>query len=364
MRIRSFLLFTALALVVAACSPGATTDETTTSTEAPATTTTVPVVETPEPLKLAYSLKTGDTYTFEVDLDQTLDLKATGDAQALGEEEIPGEMQITMTGTSVFNYSIADGPEPGTYAVTITGDFSDLEFGGTIDGEPVSSADIPEFTTMEPVDLTIIVDEQGRVIPDNSGLGDNLLGFGSLDMLSQFGSAGSGGQFVGPPLSDEDVTVGDTWSETIETEALPGDDPIVTQVDSEVTGTDTIDGHEVFVIETRTTTSPISFDLGELFAGFMTAFVPEDASEEELAELDDMVSQIRFAFEIDETVTDLTTWFDYEAGLARQADFVNTTHMVMDINVPDETTNELIAFGMDMTIDQTMSYRLIGAPSA
>ncbi|MGD2102316.1 MAG: hypothetical protein PVG83_08750 [Acidimicrobiia bacterium] len=363
MRIRTFSVLIALVLVVAACSPGGAVDETTTSTQEPETSTTEQAVEAPEPMRLSYSLQAGDAYRFEVDLDQSIDLTATGDAQALGEEEIPGNMSVTLSGSSVFDYSIADGPEPGTYAITITGDFSSLELSGTVDGEPVTAEDIPDFANMEPIDVTVIVDEQGNVIPDDSGLEDDLLGFGGLDMLDELGTGGASGQFIGPPFTEDEVTVGDTWSETIETPAMPGDDPITTQIDSEVVGTETIDGHEVFVVETRSTTSPIEFDLGELLAGFMTAFLPEDASDEELAEVSELVSQIRFAIGVDETVSDLTTWFDYEAGLARRADFVNSTHVVMDINVPDETTNELIAFGMDMSIGQNISYRLTDAPS-
>lgn len=359
MRIRTFTLLAVLALVAAACSPAGSSDST--STTAEATTTTQGA---PEPVLLSYSLESGTSYTFEVGLDQTIDMTTSGDAAALGEQDIPGQMSVAVTGTSVFNYAVDDGPETGTYAVTITGDFSDLGFSGTVDGEPVTEADIPDFANMEPVNVTVIVDEQGNVIPDDSGTADDMFGLGGLDLLGQLGSNGSAGQFIGPPFTEDEVTVGDTWSETVETPTMPGEDPITTQIDSEVVGTDTVDGHDVFVIETTTTTSPISFDLGELLAGFMTAFVPEDATDEELAQLEEIVSQIRFAFDVDETVGHLTTSFDYEAGLARSADYSNTTHMVMDINMPDDTTNELMAFGLDMSISQDITYRLTDAPSA
>jgi hypothetical protein len=360
MRIRTFTLIAVLALVAAACGP-AGTDDTSTTGEA---TTTTQGVEAPEPMLLSYSLESGTEYTFEVGLDQTIDMSTTGDSAALGEDDIPAHMSVGLVGTSVFDYSVADGPEPGTYAVTISGDFSDLQLSGTVDGEPVTEGDIPDFANMGPVDVTVIVDEQGNVIPDQSGMGEDLFGMGGMDMFSQLGSNGSVGQFIGPPFSEDEVTVGDTWSDTVETPTMPGEDPITTQIDSEVVGTDNVDGHDVFVIETTTTTSPISYDLGELLAGFMTAFVPEDATDEQLAQLDEIVSQIRFAFDVDETVGHMTTLFDYEAGLARSADYANTTHMVMDINMPDETTNELMAFGLDLSISQDITYRLTGAPSA
>jgi hypothetical protein len=67
---------------------------------------------------------------------------------------------------------------------------------------------------------------------------------------------------------------------------------------------------------------------------------------------------------VDETTGNLTTLFDPADGLTKQADYSNTTHMVMDINIPDETTGDLVAFGMDLNITQDLVYRLVGSGSA
>lgn len=361
MRTRPFILLTVFALVLAAC--GGEGGEDTSTTDAIETTTTAPAVEA---VQLSYALEPGTSHTYEVDMNQTIDLSTSGDTSALGEEEdLPGNMSLTMTGTTVFTYAVAEGPEAGTYEITITGDFSALEFSGTIDGESVDSSEIPEMAEMEPVDVTIVVDEQGNVIPENStGAGEDLFGaFGGLDMLEQFGAAAPG-QFIGPPFSEDEVTVGDTWSEIVETPMMPDAEPVVTSVESEVVSTDTVDGSDVFVIETTSTTSAFEFDLGELLIGFMSAFVPEDASEEELAELDAIVEQLRFAFSVDETTADMTTWFDPEEGVSRRAELNNETHMVMDVNIPDEATGELVEFAMDMTIGQDLTYRLTGSSGA
>jgi hypothetical protein len=350
-----------IALFAAACGPEGSADSTTTS-EAGTTTTVAPA---PEAVLLSYALEAGTSYSYEVDIDQSIEMTAAGNSAAFGEEEIPGEMSVDITGTTTFTHMVSAGPEPGTYEIRITGDFSALEFGGTIDGDPVSSEDIPDFAGMEPVDVTVVVDEQGNVIPGDTALGEDFLGdLGGLDMLEQLGSGAGIGQFVGPPFSEDEVTVGDTWTETVEVPTLPGDDPITTQIDSVVTGTETVDGAEVFVIETTTTTSAIEFDLAELLVGFMTAFVPDGATDEEMAEFDAIIEQLRFAFAIDETVAELTTRFDYEAGLAHRADFANTTHLVMDISVPDEETGELLDFEMDMTVSQEVAYRLTDAGGA
>lgn len=368
MRTRTFTILASLALVLAACGTGGDAGDASTEPTDAETTTTV-AAEAPDAVQLSYNLEPGMSFSYEVDMDQTVDLTAEGDASAMGEEEIPGEMSINLNGTAVMTHSVEEGPEPETYAINITGDLSDLEVSGTVDGEPVTGDDIPDFATMEPIDVTIVVDEQGNVIPeDSTGLGEDFLGdmggLGGLDSLGQLGPGGDAGQFIGPPFTEEEVTVGDTWSDTIEIPTMPGDDPISTQIDSEVTGTETIEGNETFVIETTTTTSAIEFDLAEFFAGFMSAFVPEDASEEELAELEAITEQLKFAFSVDETVANLTTWFDYEAGLARQAEFDNSTRIVFDINVPNDETGEMVEFSMDMTVTSDVAYLLTEASGA
>jgi hypothetical protein len=361
MRVRSSsLLLSVFALVIAACSPANTTETTSTTNAPQETTTTAPAIEAPEAMVLSYTLEPGQSFTYEVSIDQQILMESTGDSTALGEDEIPGEMDISIEGTSIFTYDISAGPEPGTFSVNVTGDFSNLTFTGTVDGESVETSEIPDLADMEPVDVTVIVDEMGNVIPESNGLGEDFPfgNLGGLGMLDQMGPNAGLGQFIGPPLTEEEVTVGDTWSETVETPGMDADSAITTEIFSEVTGSSEIDGNEVFVIETTTTVSAFEFDLGELLLGFMFAFIPEDATEEELAELEAMKEQLRFAFSVDETVSNMTTWFDPEAGLARQAEFSSATSMVFDINMPDESTGELIAFGMNMSIAQDIGYRL------
>jgi hypothetical protein len=363
MDLRKFSLVAVVALLASACSPAGEADDSTTSSLPPPTTSTTKPA--PEAVVLSYALEAGDTYTYEVDIDQTIEMTATGDPTAMADEEFPGDMSIRLTGTTVFTQAVTVGPEPGTFEVRITGDFTDLEMSGTVDGEPVESGDIPDLAGMEPIDTVVIVDEQGNIIPSDNEFEDDLFGglggFGSLDQLNP----GAGlGQFVGPPLAEGEVSVGDTWSETISSPSFPEDEPITTQIDSEIVAVDTLDGVEVFVIETTTTTSPIEFDLAELIFGFMFAFAPEDATDEERAEMDALAEQLRFAISVDETVANMTTWFDVAAGHARQADYTSAATMVFDINVPDETTGELIAFSMDMDIAQDVTYRLTGTDSS
>lgn len=359
---RFLSLLTAVALLLAACGGGAA--DTTSTTEAPEETTAAteaPEPDAPDAMLLSYNLESGTSYSFEVSLDQHMEMSAEGDSTAMGDEELPGDAAIDLVGTANFTYAVADGPSEGTFEITITGEFTDVSVTGTVDGEDVSEA--PDFAAMDPIDVTIVVDEQGNVIHEGEVIEDPFGGaFGDFD---SFGTAPGmdPGQFVGPPLSDEEVSVGDSWTEEIETPAF-GDDPIVTSITSTVTGTDSVDGNEVLVIETTTSTSPVEIDLAELFIGLFTAFVPEDASAEETAELDALIENLRFLISMDDMASDTTTWFDAEAGLARKSESQSGASISMDLNLPDDTTGEIVGFVMDLSIDQNITYRLLGATSA
>jgi hypothetical protein len=351
---RLLSLATVLALFLAACG-GAGAGSTT-------------VTQSAEAVLLSYSLTAGDQFQYEVGLDQHIDLTASGDASALGEEEIPGEASVDIAGTAVFTHTVADGPEDGTYEVHITGNFDDVSVTGTVDGEPVDSSDVPDFAAMEPIDVTVVVDDQGNVISaGGEDLEDPLGG-----MMGDLGSMGSGaapapgldpGQFFGPLFSDDEVAVGDTWSDEVETPGM-GDEPVVTSVTNTITGIEEFDGTEVYVIDTTSTTSPIEFDLGEFFRGLFGAFSPEEATPEETAQFDELMSQLKFQITVEDTSADGTTRFDAEAGVARQSEINAATHVAMDMMIPDDTTGEMIAFQMEMSIDQVVTYHLIAGPQA
>lgn len=362
---RLFSVIAALALVVAACG-GAVSDETTTTEGSDDPVTTI-AANVPDGQLLSYSLEAGSEYQYEVDLVQHIEMSASGEGAAFGDEDIPGDAVIDVVGTAIFTNTVADGPEPGTYAVTIVGEFQDLEVSGTLDGVPIDSTgeipDIAEFGGLEPIEVTVIVDEQGRPIVDEEPLEDPLADlFGDLGGLGAIPTPGvDPGQFVGPALADEDVTVGDTWTEEVSTPGM-GDKPVVTTVTSTVTGVEEMDGVEVFVIETQTNTSPIEFDLAEFFIGLLTAFgTPEG---EDGAEFEAMIEELRFMISIDASESNSVTYFDAGAGVARKYALTAETHMVMDMNIPDETTGEMSGFVMDMVIDQDLEYRLITAPPA
>ncbi len=348
-----------LALVVAAC--GGTTEASTTTSDADPTSTTSPAVEA---VLLSYTLADGDELSYDVALDQHIDITASGDASLMGDEEIPGQASVDIAGTATFTHSVTEGSEPGTYDVHIVGEFADVTVEGVVDGEPIDSSEVPDFAALDPVDVTVTVDEQGR--PVTSDDPDDIAGalFGGLGAMGADTTAPGLdiGQFVGPMFSDEEVTVGDTWSEEIETPGIG--DPIVTSVTSTVTGVDEVDGVEVFVIDTSATTSLIEFDLAQFFAGLFGGFMPEDASEEEKAEMEAMLEEFRFLMTVDGARADTTTHFDAEAGVARRAVTESGSTISMDMNVPNEENGEMESFVMEMRADQTIEFQLVSATKA
>lgn len=319
-----------------------------------------------EAVLLSYSLSEGDEFSYEVGLDQHIEMTAVGASMFMG-EDVPGDASIDVTGTATFTHVVSAGPEPGTYEVHITGEFADVAVTGEVDGESVDTSDVPDFAAPEPVDVTVVVDEQGNIVPQGpegespfgdlfGGLGGGLGGAAPTPGLNP-------GQFIGPPLSDEQVSVGDTWTDEIEKPGL-GDEPIVTAITSTVSAVEELEGTEVLVIDSNATTSLIEFDLAELFAGMLGGMTPEGATEEQSAEFEELVEQIRMQITVDETTADSRTWFDAAEGVARQSETNAATSISIDMNVPDDTTGEMAAFVMDMTLDQDITYRLISGPDA
>jgi hypothetical protein len=360
---RQLSILAALALVLAACAQ--TSGDSTTSAPEDSTTTTTNAPQV-EAVLLSYSLSAGDEYQYEVDLDQHIDLNTSGEPSLMAGEEVPGEASIDLAGTATFTHVVSDGPEPGTYEVHITGEFGGVTVTGTVDGETFEPEEAPDFASLDPIDVTVVVDEQGNLVQEGPTAAEDPL----AGMFGELGPLGGGahtpgldpGQFIGPPFSDEEVTVGDSWTEEVETPGLG--EPVVTDVTSTVTGIEDLDGIEVYVIDSNSTTSPIEFDLAEFFAGMFGALAAEGATPEETAELEAMLEQLRFLINVDGTTADSRTWFDAEAGISRQSQAASSADISMDMNIPDEETGEMVGFVMDMSLDQDITYRLISGPTA
>lgn len=360
-RIRLLSAVGVMALLLAAC--GGSSDGTTT-TAGPTSTT----VAAPEAMLISYKLVPGTTHTFELEMNQRFEMTSTGDASALESEDLPGQMTMKITGPTIVTYTVADGPEPGTYELTVSSDLSGLDFDITVDGEKASPDDIPEFAELEPVETTIVVDEHGNPVGGAGESPDDLFGgiFGGLGDFSDMASPAAAldpGQFFGPILSDKEVEVGDSWTETTEI-PLFGDDVATTKVTSTLDRFEKLGGADVMVIETVISNSEIRFDMAEFLIAMFEGFMPGDASDEDRAQLDQFRDELRFLFSVDAAETNMTTWFDPDRGMAIQSRVVGQNRMAMDVNMPSDDDGEMVAFAFNMSIHQDMTYRLVDSANA
>lgn len=85
-RARSIAMVGVLALFLAACGGGSGESTTTSPTQPQTTTTAVPM----EPVQVSYALEAGQTYTFELEMDQTIEFTSTGDSAAIESETCRG----------------------------------------------------------------------------------------------------------------------------------------------------------------------------------------------------------------------------------------------------------------------------------
>lgn len=362
-RIRFVSVVGVMALLLAACGAGS---EGTTTTAGQPSTTTLPA---PQAMPIAYKFVPGSTHTFELEMNQSFEMTSSGDATAMEAEDLPGEMTMRITGPTKVTYAVAEGPEPGTYELTVSSDLSGLQFDVTVDGEKASAEDIPEFAGLDPIETTIVVDEHGNPVGGDDDMPDDLFGgmFGGLGDLGDMGAPSTAldpGQFFGPILTDSEVEVGDTWTDTTEI-PLFGDDVATTTITSTLDRFEELGGADVMVIETVVANSEIRFDMAQfllaMFEGFMD---PETASEEDLAMIEQFRNDLRFLFTVDAAETNMTTWFNPERGMAVQSRVTGENRMAMDVNVPDDTTGEMMAFAFEMSISQDMTYRLVDSAGA
>jgi len=358
MRARLTVMFVATAVLVAACGPGEATPPS--STTLP-TTTTAPAAEA---AVFSYSYEPGDRHDYAFALDQTLQMTVTaeGDDSLLG-GDLPGNINVTTSIAGNVSYDIAEGPEPGTRQISISGVFDELAIDGTIDGEPVDEAMIEDGAVpdlVEVPDITIVVDERGHLVSvDGAEVPEDFPFFGDpFSELGEFTSGGLGGHF-GPAFPDEPLAVGDTWS-SAQSEEMEGVDASMSITSTyEVTGTEIRDGHEVMAIDFTTDTSEVVLDLGEMFQALFDAFGElGDGTSDPTAEL----PQITFLITVAPSTANGTVWFDQEAGIVRKfsQDTATTISMLMDFSDAEAVVRTAVTMDLDMQLEA----ELLAGPSA
>lgn len=363
MRARLTLMLAIAAVIVAAC--GSTDDAAPSSSTTPAPSTTAPAAQA---VAYVYSYEPGDHHEYGFTLNQNLQMKveAEGDDGLLG-EEMPGDINVVTSIAGTVSYDITEGPEPGTFQISISGVFDQLDITGTVDGEPVEEGMVEEGTIpdlVEVPDLSIVIDERGRLVSvDGEEIPDDLPFFGDpFSELGDFTSGGLNGHF-GPAFPDEPLAVGDTWSFSQSEEIEGLDAAMSVETTYEVTGTETLNGHTVAVIEFTTETSEVVLDLGEMFQALFDAFGEMGAElgdESEDSTVD--TPNITFLIKIAPSAAGGTVWFDQEAGIVLRSsqETVTSISMVMDFS----DTEEAVRTEVTMDLEMQLEAELLEGPSA
>ena len=330
---RTRILVAAFALALAGCSSEAAT--TTTAANEPATTTTTTQPAEPAAV-LAYSYAAGDSYAYDISLTQhlTMTTMVEGDPGMFGGADAPGNVDVDTSVDGTVNYDLSEGPEADTTTMHISGTFDNVNVEGTVDGEPVTDSDVQSGTVpdlVEVPDTTIVLDKYGRPVSvDGTTVPSDSQFFG--DPFALFGGLTSGGldQPFGPEFPDHALAVGDSWTEEQSQDIPDTDQTVAMSVTYTVTGTDTVDGHDVTVIDFTATSSGADVDLGQMFQALIEGFA---SMGQDTSSTTDPIPTIEFVVSIGESSGSGTYWFDQEAGIVRKVHQTYSIPMSMHMGI-------------------------------
>jgi len=322
----------ALALVAAACGPD--------TAEAPV------VVENAAVLHYAY--QPGNSLSYEVTQGVSMTMEASGDAAVAGLTDTT----MDMSTTSQIDYSFAEGPSPDLTEVTITttllGGGATMTTAGRTQTVPLSQLEGQVAGTM-----VLIVDPQGRLVEasmDGQALPTELL----ENMDSMLGQSVSQPQHIGPEFPEEPIGVGSTWT-TEQTTNLFGLS-ITQRGNHAVVGEETVQGRTTLKIDSTITTEATRIDVMDLFEELVDSGMAAQSgmSPDELEMTRSMFRSmgIDMVVRLDDSRTDMTTWFDPADGIVVKSVLGGPMSMTMHMGgMPDVGDIEMV---MDMFMDQSM----------
>jgi hypothetical protein len=341
----------ALALVAAACGTS--------------TTESAPVLAGGEgvaAMELAYTFGTGEqvSYLFDASIDMSVNMDGTGNAAGA----LPGPMVVGMDMTGIGDFAVEPGPDPGTKAITVNFDFSDLsirEF--DMAGESmVDQLGADELAEMAGADgffpeMTMVVDDHGNVL--SVGVGDTTLPMdllGGSSMGGGFGDIMGPTSFFGPSFPEGELAVGSTWSVDDLVE-IPMFGELASNSDFSVTQATVKEGHTLFLIESTTRMGRLEVDLMDAFREMATADGDSLAAMGMTRQDLDMATQMMADFDMtmvmDAAPSTTLTWFDATAGLVTESATEVQMNMLMDMSVPGEGT---MTMDMDMAATVSLKY--------
>ncbi|MEX2423334.1 MAG: hypothetical protein WD990_05090 [Acidimicrobiia bacterium] len=335
------LLAIAFVALLVACNPS-----TATTTTGGATSTSSTSSEPVPARDLAYGYEAGQSLRYDVMVTQDITFTATGDAPGFGDASLPIDADLVTESQGHTTYAIEEGQSPDTFTIDIAARFPETRVAGSVNGDTVNSLEEggveADLARIEPVDVTIAVNEVGRILEDEF---DDATVLGA-DLAALTGLTND--LFAVPvgPLFERGsvVTIGDRWETESSLDGKNG--PVEARSESEIT--DIVDG--VFVIETTTVTDTYQVDFSEEFRNLYLEFAELESDGEIPPEVRDGLDAIEFVITVDESSTVEVAHFDPSDGLVRSSTKTSATRLTMTFRAPDDSEE---TSGFEITLDLT-----------
>ena len=309
---------------------------------------------------LSYGYAPGQELAYGVTMN--VDMAADVDS-GFGTESVAGSMSMDAG----FRYLVGEGPTADTTEITVKVDLNDFSVSGFgVDGlDDVSMEDLGMSVDDYLPEVSVVLDRSGNTVSVTAGgaaLPTDLFG-GDLTGLA---GAGTTSQMFGPAFPDQELFVGAKWSDS-QTSTIPFFGEWTIESDYEVTRQEQRDGHNTWVIQSKTKMPALSMDMQDMIDAMF------DLDDEALAGLGMNANDIglmkaefrmmeRDGFGMDFTMKpqDVTgvTWFDIDTGVM----VANST--AMDIEMTAKFSGDGMDGAMDMTMGMTMSMVLDEAEPA
>lgn len=296
---------------------------------------------------LRYSYEPGTSLSYDIESVMFMDMTMTG---------FPGasDVSMAMNVDQRLDYSIGEGPTPGTVELTL----HQAMTGGS--GSVTALGETQYLTPGElgvvESEIVIVLDELGNLV--EAALDGNAI---PLDLLG--GDAGFGAnafnqpQHGGPVLPDFPVGVGDEWKSE---EAFGGFGfEVIQRGRHEVIAEEVHDRRDVVIILSEVTIERTEFDLIEIMEGLMASGYEDPAMS--AAELESAMALfqgtgLEMSLEVEKSQSEMTTWFDPAAGVVVRNELEMPMTMTIHMSGIPEVPGDV---EMQMTIDlaQTSTLR-------
>lgn len=324
--------------------------ETTSTTASPQTTTAAEPVPEFEPMVLAYRYPASGEVSYQMSIQQEAEVTIEGGPPG---ETPPGPIGVSSTLEGTISYRTSPGPDEGATSIRILSDLELVENKMSMGGITMPSppdGEAPGFET--PIDITVIVDQQGNVVEVAGEAMGEMFGGQSLFPTNSIGNQELNRPF-GPAFPDHPLDVGDTWTEEIEQEGPAGMGTIVTTAEHRLVGVDTEEGRTILVVESEYRTDAFEWDMSELLTGMFGAFAEELSEEGE-----EFAPEFTMLMSATPSTVVAVTRFDSEAGLVLTGDYQVSGGVTTNMTIPDET-GEPTGIISTVSYDQTVTYQLI-----